>query len=190
LAAVETTILESLSSVGVALVRVTYDGTTFRFYGSGAAQSCTLAGVSNRWHLVEFKWRAGNPGQLDCRVSYLVLNAQGGTMTALNQSIALNNASDRLERTRLGFISGSTGTLYLDAFASRRDDWYGGLCRCDANGDGSVNSGDGVAIRNEYLQIAIAKGQPDCNLDGAVNSGDGIVARNLYLNGFSACPTP
>ena len=51
----------------------------------------------------------------------------------------------------------------------------------DANGDGSVNSGDFTAVANEFLGVSLGSGQPDCNEDGAVNSGDFTCVANIFL---------
>jgi hypothetical protein len=49
--------------------------------------------------------------------------------------------------------------------------------RGDANGDGSINSSDYVAIRN-LLPNPIPPVFADCNADGAVNSSDYVCVRN------------
>ena len=58
----------------------------------------------------------------------------------------------------------------------------------NANTDTTRNSGDLVAIRNEFLGAALAPSQPDCNEDTNVNSGDLVCVRNLFLSGAGACP--
>ena len=80
-------------------------------------------------------------------------------------------------------------SLGFDAFESTRSETaaIGRLCRGNANGDAQVDSGDGLAIRNEFLVGVLASGQPDCNEDGIVNSGDGLCVRQIFLGGSGAC---
>jgi len=90
----------------------------------------------------------------------------------------------------LGWVSGAgAGQINVDAFESRRSTAIPRLCRGDANGDVNRNSGDLVAVRNEFLSggVTLAAGQPDCNEDGTINSGDLVCARNVFLGGLGAC---
>jgi hypothetical protein len=49
--------------------------------------------------------------------------------------------------------------------------------RGDANGDGSINSTDYVAIRN-LIMTTNPPPYADCNADGSVNSSDYVCVRN------------
>jgi hypothetical protein len=75
--------------------------------------------------------------------------------------------------------------------------WFGigkpSFARGDANGDGSINSGDIVYLIN-YLFVGGPEPQPwesgDANCDGAINSSDVIYLINyLFIDGPApGCP--
>lgn len=169
---------------GTALVTVTYDTANSQFdFASGSATGSASGIQSNRWYGVEFYYDAGNA------ITASVWGA--GNDAPSNVSFSGSVAAGNVNSARLGVLGAATAadTMKFDEFESTRSTTtpIGALCRSDANGDGSRNSGDGLAIRNEFLQIGLATGQPDCNEDGNINSGDGLCVRAIFLAGQGAC---
>ena len=173
-------------------IRVTYDGTADQvkiYVGTDPTADGTVANVvGNRWYGVELNYATtGTPA-----LRYTVKGA--GSDTPLANDVAATaapTAADVIDAAQLGFvssISAPAGAITTDAFESRRNTAIGFLCRGNANTDTARNSGDLVAIRNEFLGVALAAGQPDANEDGGVNSGDLVIVRNIFLAGQGACP--
>jgi hypothetical protein len=173
-------------------IRVTYDGAAqqAKFYvgADGTADGTVSNVVRNRWYAVELNFSNASPAEL----RYTVKGA--GSDTPIANDVAATAApagTDVIDTAQLGFvapISATTGAITTDAFESRRNTAIGFLCRGNANTDTARNSGDLVAIRNEFLGVALAAGQPDANEDGGVNSGDLVIVRNIFLAGQGACP--
>lgn len=169
-------------NAGNEVIGVSYNAGTgaFDFAQNGTAAGSVSGILANRWYSVEVLYVAGDTFSAEV--------AGAGTFTG---SLAPGAAgAGTIGSHTLGAISGGSGTVRVDAFESTRsaDTAIGRLCRGDATGDGaSVNSGDGIAIRNEFLLGTLAQGQADCTEDGIVNSGDGLCVRNLFLNGNGSC---
>lgn len=168
---------------GASVIEVDYTGSAFNFRSNGAAVGSGVAGIqANKWYSIEMLYVSG--GNFTASVW-----GAGGTAEVGNVSGAAGTGT--VGSAVLGAVAGSTGaaSLGFDAFESTRSETtaIGRLCRGDANGDGTRNSGDGVAMRNEFLNGTLASGQPDCNEDGFVNSGDGVCVRQIFLGGAGAC---
>lgn len=172
------------ANAGAEVLRVDYTPGTFSFFQNGAAAgTVTGAGVvANKWYSVEVSYKAGvaNTG-FSATVS--------GNQTFTGSTTPVTAGAGTIGSHSLGAIAGGAGTVRVDAFESTRsaDTAIGALCRADANGDNVRNSGDGLQIRNEFLNGVLASGQPDCNEDGVVNSGDGLCVRAIFLGGNGAC---
>lgn len=170
-------------NVGAEVLSVDYSAGTFTFSQNGAVAG-TVTGegiVANKWYSVELLYVANEADGFSATVA--------GNQTFSGSLGPLAAGAGTIGSHSLGNIGGA-GTVLGDAFESTRsaDTPIGRLCRGDATGDGlAVNSGDGIAIRNEFLLGTLATGQPDCTEDGSVNSGDGLCVRALFLNGNSAC---
>jgi hypothetical protein len=171
---------------GTQQIGVTYDFAANLLRFATSTGNGSVAVSPNAWYSVELNWSraAGN----------MVATVRGaGATTDLTATVTGVGATDAIDTAQLGWVSG-TGTattrgIITDAYESRRSTAIGRLCRGDANLDGTRNSGDGIAIRNEFLNGTLGAGQPDANEDGSVNSGDGIIVRNLFLGGQGACTT-
>ncbi len=144
----------------------------------------TITVAPNAWYSVELDWSR-------TRGNMLVAVRGAGATTDSTATVAGVGGTDQIDTARLGWVSGAgvaaARGLVTDGYESRRATAIGRLCRGDANLDNTRNSGDGIAIRNEFLNGTLAAGQPDANEDGSVNSGDGIIVRNLFLGGQGAC---
>lgn len=165
------------------VIEVDYTGSAFNFRSNGAAVGSGVAGIqANKWYSIEMLYVSG--GNFTASVW-----GAGGTAEVGNVSGAAGTGT--VGSAVLGAVAGSTGSASLgfDAFESTRSETaaIGRLCRGNANGDAQVDSGDGLAIRNEFLVGVLASGQPDCNEDGIVNSGDGLCVRQIFLGGSGAC---
>ncbi len=166
-------------------IGVTYNATAGAFeFATNTGAASILSITANRWYSVELNWSraAGN----------MVATVRGAAATTDSTATVTGvGAAAQIDTARLGWVSGG-GTaaarpVTVDGYESRRATAIGRLCRGDANNDNNRNSGDGIVVRNEFLNGTLAAGQPDANEDGNVNSGDGIIIRNLFLGGQGAC---
>lgn len=167
------------NNLGAEVLRVDYNPPNFVFSQNGAAGTNVGGIVANKWYAIELLYDAG--ATFSAEIS--------GNQTFTASLPATVPGAGTIESHSLGAITGGAGTVSVDAFESTRsaDTPIGALCRGDANGDGDRNSGDGLQVRNEFLNDVLATGQPDCNEDGAVNSGDGLCVRAIFLGGNGAC---
>lgn len=166
------------------VIEVDYTGSAFNFRQNGTAVGAGVTGIqADRWYSIELFYKA-NTG-FNATVGGAGSDAVVGTVSSATAG------AGTIGSAVLGAVSGSTGSASLgfDAFESTRSETaaIGRLCRGNANGDAQVDSGDGLAIRNEFLVGVLASGQPDCNEDGIVNSGDGLCVRQIFLGGSGAC---
>lgn len=175
------------NAANVDQITVTYNQGTpgnFSFAIPGAAAQ-TVPANTNAWYSIELNWAAA--GTLSATV-----RGAGGTTDA-TASITGGTAGGAIDTAQLGWIAGTgvagTRAIIADAYESRRSTAIGRLCRGDANNDGTRNSGDQLAVRNEFFGTALSAGQPDANEDGNVNSADQLVVRNLFFGGQAACTT-
>lgn len=173
-------------------IRVTYDGTAdaIKIYvGADNTADATVPNVvGNRWYAVELNYSNASPAELRYTVRGNGVDAPIANDLVISTGIA---GTDVIDTAQLGYVAAITapaGSITTDAFESRRNTAIGFLCRGNANTDTTRNSGDLVAIRNEFLGAALAPSQPDCNEDTNVNSGDLVCVRNLFLTGAGACP--
>ncbi len=173
------------------IARVAYDvaSNSFQFFtGADAVADATVAGVvANRWYNIELNFQNAPTPQL----RYTVRGKRTDTPLANDLQITAGVTGTMVvDRAELGLVSGTgvAGAITTDAIESRRNTAIGALCRGNANTDTARNSGDLVAVRNEFLGTALATGNPDCNEEGAINSGDLVCIRNIFLSGAGACP--
>jgi hypothetical protein len=100
-------------------------------------------------------------GAIDPNDAHNYIATLTGLPNAQRITLSLGNVSDA--------DSNSVATLPLTM----------GLLIGDANGDGSVNSGDAAVTRNNSGHVTDATNfRADYNLDGAINSGDASITRN------------
>lgn len=166
-------------------IGVTYDrGAGNLSFATTGATPQTITVVPDRWYSVELDWSR-------TRGNMLVAVRGAGAATESLATVTGVGGTDQIDTARLGWVSG-TGVagargIVTDAYESRRATAIGRLCRGDANLDGTRNSGDQLAVRNEFFGTALAPGQPDASEDGSVNSSDQLAVRNIFFAGTSAC---
>lgn len=180
------TVFQALrTSDSLPAIAVDYDATAgnFVFKTANGANSVNVGSIAqSKWYAIELNWANGGN---------MAINVQGNAASTTTAA-TVAAGSGNIDVAQLGWIAGA-GTpiagkaIITDAFESRRATAIGVLCRGDGNGDTNRNSGDLIAIRNDFLGLGLATGQPDCNQDGAVNSGDLICVRNIFLAGTGAC---
>lgn len=158
------------------LFKISFNGSQFTFDATDAGGGSTSIASTNGWNVIEFDWDSvGNSFDL-------WVNADA-TADAPTGSIAPGVGT--VDAVRMGApngFGGQTGRIIYDAFESHRTTAVGLLVAGDANNDGNVNSGDIIAIINEFFNSNnLGSGQPDCNEDGNVNSGDIICVINTFF---------
>jgi len=166
---------------GAQAVGITRTSTGFSFdvAGTTVASFTEAAGATafnNKWYAIEVFYQSGEP---------FVARVRGNRATAETVLTSAGNASGAaVGSARLGVINAAAATtaLAFDDFESTRSvgSQIGRLCPGDANGDGSVNSGDAVAIANDFFGTR-ASGQPDCTEDGLVNAADATCVANRFF---------
>lgn len=177
----EADIFNARNAANANIIRVTWDGTNFRFYKNGGT-AVTVAGAASRSYGVEVRWTAAG-----ANMTALVRGNNAASITTVSVPGPTGGVIDTAV---LGWISG--GTLpggadqpNFDEFDSRRTSNIGFLCRGDANGDTSINIFDRGAVNQDILAQAgnpgnnLASGQPDANEDGVVNIFDRGVINTL-----------
>lgn len=157
------------------MITVTYNAAGFSFTTTGGTAS-SAAVTAGRWYSVELNWAAG---------AAMTATVQGNGAAAALPTVtipAVSAAGDRIDFAELGWISGgTTGTVQVDAYESRRTTAIGRLCRGNANITGpSANVLDVFDLQtvvNEINNVSLAPGQPDRDENGLVNVLDvqGIV---------------
>ncbi|AVP96026.1 hypothetical protein C7S18_01935 [Ahniella affigens] len=191
----EVDVFNAKATGGTNVIRVTYDGTNFRFYANTAASPVSVAATNNRWYQVQLNWARGSgTGKMgilvrgNCGTSATCNPVFNDLDSATPAITGLSNNSDGIDTAVLGWIAGAaTGDITVDAFESRRATAIARICR-DANGSGTVTPGDRTAITNELAGTVItaAAAAPDCNFDGSVTPGDRTCVTNL-LAAFETC---
>ena len=162
-----------------AIFTISYNGANVTATSNDGGSNATAAVGSTSWHLIEVNWIAGGAMELwvDSDASSVTADATGSS----------GDAMSTIESVTLGVIGGldtqkgGLSATYFDEYESRRTSAVGMKLACDANGDGAVNVGDIVTIRNEILGAGSSTGQADCNLDAGVNVGDIVATRNIIL---------
>jgi len=178
-------VLRGQSSSSTNLINVWTNGTSLFLSVSGAQGTGEVPVQAGAWYAIEIDWRAGAPGNFSYRVTG---PSPTGIVTASGQLVPQNSA-DRLERVRLGAVDGTLqGTIGFDAYATTRVGTPELLCRCDANGDLTINVLDRGAISGELAGSGLAAGQPDCNHDGTVSVLDRGGVTALMSSGQTNCP--
>lgn len=180
--------LESGGGSPATLLNLTYDADNDQLDIATTGATGSINGVvQDRWWVFTFDWNTATTN--------VVVTARGsGSATSLTSAtVGGVGAAERAETSKVGHISGAfTGTgngRFWDAVEFRRTTVPAQLCRGNANTDNLRNSGDQIAIRNEFLGLGLAPNNPDCNEDGFVNSGDQICVRNIFLAGTGDCTT-
>lgn len=194
----EIDIFNARSSTPTNIIRVTHDGTSFRFYANTAASPVVVAATAGRWYQVQLNWaRGAGTGKMGIKVqgncgTAAACPALFNDLDSATPAITgLNNNTDGVDTAVLGWITAAgTGSVTVDAFESRRATAINNLCRGDANGSGGVTPGDRTAITNELAGTinVNANSVVDCNYDGSITPGDRTCVTNL-LAAFATCPT-
>lgn len=149
------------------MITVTYNAAGFSFTTTGGTAS-SAAVTAGRWYSIELNWAAG---------AAMTAIVQGNGAAAALPTVtipAISGAGDRIDFAELGWISGgTTGTVQVDAYESRRTTAIGRLCRGNANISGpSATTRDVFDIQtmvNEINAVSLSPGQPDFSEDGSVN---------------------
>lgn len=175
------TVFQALNAANATMINVSYDGTNFVFTTNGGG-TASLPATANRWYRVRLNWRNNAAMQVQIQGN--------GSNTPQNATLsAAPNGADVIDTARLGWISGgTTGTVNVDVFESRRNTLPLPACRGDATGDGLINVQDRGRITGEIAQTTLSTGQPDANENGAVQVNDRGVVTGL-IAAAAACPT-
>jgi hypothetical protein len=166
------------------MITVTSNAAGFSFTTSGGTAS-SAAITAGRWYSIELNWAAG---------AAMTATVQGNGAAAPLATVTLpgvSNAADRIDFAELGWISGgTTGSVQVDAFESRRTTAIGRLCRGNANvAGGSANTRDIFDVQtviNEINQVSLSPGQPDSTENGVVDIFD-IQSVINFINTSPAC---
>ena len=178
-------VYQARNASGTQMIGISYSRSTSQFTFNTRSGSASIGSIAqDRWYSIEFDWNR--------TATNMVATVRGaGVTTDSVVTVGGVGAGDQIDDARLGWVSGtataSVRGIITDAYESRRTTAIGRLCRGDANNDGQRNSGDQLAVRNEFLVGTLAPAQPDANEDGDINSGDQITVRNLFLEGQGAC---
>lgn len=174
LAGPEADIFQAQNTAAANIIRVTYDGSQFKFYVNGTANTATVAAVANKYYGIEVRWAAAG--------TFTALVKGAGAAAATSVTIS-GFTGGTIDTARLGWISGGSLPVggrapNFDEYDSRRTSDVGFLCRADANLDGALNIFDRGIINQDINAQAgvpgqnLAIGQPDVNEDGVVNVFD------------------
>ena len=154
--------------------KINYDGANIIVDATSAGgNSQSVAANPNLWNLVEVSWSSGASGSL-------WINADATTAPA---SASFTPGTGSIGSASLGAISAiGADTALFDDYVSHRSLPVGPVLLGDANGNGSINIADVIAIANEYKQLnpLLASGAPDCNLSGGVNIADVICTASKF----------
>jgi hypothetical protein len=161
------------------LFTISYDGTDFIFDAREAGGSMASTAASSGWNLVEFEYDSDS-GNFNYWVNvawdFDLLSYAAPTGTFVS-------GTGTVEAVQLGApngMGGFTGEMTFDAYEAHRTSNVGALVTADANGSGTVTSGDATRILNEVsLGGTLSGGQPDCNENGNVTSGDATCVLNI-----------
>lgn len=192
----EIDVFNAKATGGANVIRVTHDGTQFKFYANTAASPVTVAAPSNKWYQVQLNWaRGAGTGKMGIKVHgncglVAACSPQFNDLDSATPAInGLNNNSDGIDTAVLGWITAAgTGSVVVDAFESRRATSIPKLCRGDQNGSGTISAGDRTAVTNELAGTIMtnAAAVTDCNEDGNLSAGDRTCITNL-LAASSVC---
>ncbi len=175
-------VFQARNAASAAMLTVRFSGTAFELASSNGAFAASQPITTGHWYAIELDWAAG---------AAPMMAVKGAGVVALpTVSASAGPASDRIDTALLGWLAGGTsGSIVVDAYESRRDTPPGRLCRGDADGNGLRDVRDVAAARSEFLTQKLAPAMPDCNEDGNVNSGDMVCLRNLQANAQGDCAT-
>jgi hypothetical protein len=161
---------------------VTVNGDTgeVTFSTAGGQVSCPSpncpAANSAAWNSIEIDWDADQGNMA------LWVNTDANEEPNAAATDAFTPGA-QVTNVRLGNLDGASGTMYFDAYESRRQTAIGRLLRGDANADGNVTVFDAIAVVNETGSTPtdpnLSRGQPDCNEDGGVTIFDAICIVNV-----------
>ncbi|HET6565889.1 MAG TPA: dockerin type I repeat-containing protein [Xanthomonadales bacterium] len=147
------------------LFKVTYDGANLEFHTGSATVLGGVAATAGSWHLVEVKYVSGGNTEFWVNKNATVPATPDGSFAS---------ATGGVEAVRLGLPNGRgglAGTASFDAYESHSTTPVGPLLIGDANGNGTITTGDYAAVQRDLLGT-LQSGQPDCNLSGSVTTGD------------------
>jgi hypothetical protein len=148
------------------LFSVSYDGSQITIDATAASGGTASVAISGtKWHLIEFSWVSGNPGEMWVDADATIDPA----------SATFESGSGSIEAVRLGApngLDGLSGIAFFDDYVSHRFSPIGGILAGDGDLNGIIDLGDIDAIKSEFLYGTYAIGSTDCNFDGGTNSGD------------------
>jgi hypothetical protein len=153
------------------------------FVLSSAGGSKASTAASSGWNLVEFEYDSDS-GDFNYWVNvawdFDLLSYAAPTGTFASGTGTVDAVQLGAPNGMGGFTGGFTGELTFDAYEAHRTTNAGALVVADANGSGTVTSGDAARILNEVsLGGTLSDGQPDCNENGNVTSGDATCVLNI-----------
>ena len=154
------------------LFKISYDGSNFKFDAGGAGGDSGMTAASSGWNLVEFEYDSDSS-----TFNYWVNEAWDfNALSYAAPTGTFASGAGTVEAVQLGApngMGGFTGEITFDAYEAHRTTNVGALVVADANGSGTVTSGDATRILNEVsLGGTLSSGQPDCNENGSITSGD------------------
>ena len=131
-----------------------------------------MTAASSGWNLVEFEYDSDSS-----TFNYWVNEAWDfNALSYAAPTGTFASGAGTVEAVQLGApngMGGFTGEITFDAYEAHRTTNVGALVVADANGSGTVTSGDATRILNEVsLGGTLSSGQPDCNENGSITSGD------------------
>lgn len=122
----------------------------------------------NGWTMIEIDWQAG------VGLRYWVNTSPNVTDDNPTGTTDAGTAT-KIGMVRLGAPDGlgELTRVTVDSFQANRTNSIGSLYVGDANGSGTLTSGDATRILNEVsLGGTLSNGVPDCNLSGTITAGD------------------
>jgi hypothetical protein len=157
---------------GLQRLKVSYDGTNLDFHADEGVAGTALA-AANNWHLVEIEYNSAG-------TTRFWVNKDA---TSEAESGSFSSATGAVSSVRLGVLAtptNLTGAPQFDAYESHSTTPVGALLLGDANGGGTLTSGDALRVLGEIaIGGTLSPGQPDCNRNGSITSGDALCILGL-----------
>lgn len=160
------------------LVKVSYDGANLDFHSNSGTVLGTVPATPGNWHLVEVEYTSAGQTRFWVNANAVTNN---GSPTGNYTS-----ATGAVESVRLGLPNGlggfAGGGVSFDGYESHSTTPVGPLLIGDANGSGTITTGDYISVQRDILGT-LQSGQPDCNLSGSVTTGDYRCIQQKILGG-------
>lgn len=187
----EAVFLRAADAADNSKVRVSYDASAgaFRVYvGADNIPDLTQGVATNRWYSVAFNFSNSPAGV------FITVRGAGSANPVLEGIAVLSapSGTDVIDSIEVGWVStlsDAAGSLVVDEFYSTRTTEIPALCRCDADGSGTLDVRDSVWITREILGGGgvLAPGMPDCDEAGTVSVLDRARVRSRILSD-ETCP--